>query len=361
MNRCGLRHIRIACISLMLATGLPRSLPAQLGGIINFETGPVSWDHAGGRDPLLNGAFAGSYRTQPFLGLQPELGGEFGISTGPAEPAAVRWDIGARLHTTGRHAGAWLGAAFGGAGTGSPSSALTKLEGGIRRKLGPAGINVWISRTGFSAGISARGGLGQDTLPDTLTRARISDYTELGSRASLGLGRYELGLSLIQRLGHATIRRTGWELSATWWVASNVGVVGATGHSLPQFGFTVPGGRYGTVGLRLALGARAPSDRSPAKTPTARSAKVPAMVVVGRRLSFTWAPARKAEVMGDFTDWKPVLLVPAGAGHWTLPTDLSPGAYHLNVRFDAGPWLVPAGAVAVDDGFGGRVGLVVVK
>jgi hypothetical protein len=65
-------------------------------------------------------------------------------------------------------------------------------------------------------------------------------------------------------------------------------------------------------------------------------------------------------VMGDFTDWKATPLIPLSGGRWTLPTDLKPGVYHLNLRFDGGDWLVPAGAVAVDDGFGGRVGMVVV-
>jgi hypothetical protein len=48
------------------------------------------------------------------------------------------------------------------------------------------------------------------------------------------------------------------------------------------------------------------------------------------------------------------------AGRWTLPVDLTPGVHHLNVRFDGGAWLVPSGAVGVDDGYGGRVGLFVV-
>ena len=65
--------------------------------------------------------------------------------------------------------------------------------------------------------------------------------------------------------------------------------------------------------------------------------------------------------MGDFTDWKPMALEYTGIGRWRLPIELEPGVHHLNVRFDGGAWLVPTGAVAVDDGFGGRVGMVVVS
>jgi hypothetical protein len=64
--------------------------------------------------------------------------------------------------------------------------------------------------------------------------------------------------------------------------------------------------------------------------------------------------------MGDFTDWKPEPLIAVGNGRWTLSKALTAGVHHLNIRFDGGPWLVPSGVSAVDDGFGGRVGLLVV-
>ncbi len=363
MNAFLRRFIGIISTGLVLGVALPaRSAALQLGGTIDFETGPVDWDQADGRDPLLNGALGASYRTPRMLGLRPELLGELALSTRPAEQAAVRWDIGARLHTSGAAAGVWLGAAMGAAGTGNRLSELTRLEGGIRRAVGPARINVWVSRTGFGTGVAPGSGLHQDSTgsPDTLMRKGVTEYTELGSQAAVRLSRYELGLSLTRRLGSASVRRTGWELSATWWVVPGVGVVGATGHSLPQFGFTVPGARYGTVGLRLALGARSPTDQARSGA-AEESVTGPALVVADRLLTIRWAPARRAEVMGDFTDWKAEPLIPLGGGRWTHSSALSPGVHHLNVRFDGGAWLVPSGVVAVDDGFGGRVGLVVVR
>ena len=65
--------------------------------------------------------------------------------------------------------------------------------------------------------------------------------------------------------------------------------------------------------------------------------------------------------MGDFTDWRPVPLVPAGEGRWSLDVALSKGLHHLYVRFDNGAWSVPAGTASVDDDFGGRTGLFVVR
>jgi hypothetical protein len=197
-------------------------------------------------------------------------------------------------------------------------------------------------------------------VPDTLARKGVSEYTDLGSRVTLSLSRYELGLSLTRRIGSAFSRRSGWELSGIWWVAPSVGVVGATGHSLPQFGLSLPGGRFGTVGLRLAVGAKSAMAATPRRSADVPSA-TPTLAVAGRRLTVRWAPARNAEVMGDFTDWQARRLTPLGEGRWELPVALSPGVHHLNVRFDGGPWLVPSGAFTVDDGFGGQVGLVVVR
>jgi hypothetical protein len=209
--------------------------------------------------------------------------------------------------------------------------------------------------------------LGQDTLgfPDTLARKEIVAYTDVGSRVALGLNRYELGGSLVRRIGSPSSRHTGWELNATWWMAPGIGLLGAAGHSLPELGYTVPGGRYTTLGFRLAFGSR--SSPKPVKEPVAEPKSAcgfagnPTLVVTGRRLIITGPLARTAEVMGDFTDWKPARMDLLCSGRWTLPNELPPGVYHLNVRFDAGPWLVPAGAFAVDDGFGGRAGLVVVR
>jgi hypothetical protein len=358
-----LRRFIPVCAGFLLGVVLPRTSAAQVGGVIDFDTGPVAWDQADGRDPLLNGSFVAGYRMPAMLGLQPELLGEFGLSTRPVEGAALGWDIGARLHTKGADAGVWLGAAVGAAGSGSLRSDLTRVEGGVRRSLGPARIDVWLSRTGFGARMAPGGGLGQDSagLPDTRVRKGVTDYTELGSRAVLRLSRYELGLSLTQRMGSAAVRRTGWELSGIWWLAPSLGLVGAAGHSLPQYGFSLPAARYGTLGFRLAFGAKSPTEQPRGSTTEVKSSTAPTLLLAGRRLTIRWASARRAEVMGDFTDWKATPLIPLRGGRWTLPIDLKPGVYHLNVRFDGGAWLVPSGAVAVDDGFGGRVGLVVVR
>jgi hypothetical protein len=94
----------------------------------------------------------------------------------------------------------------------------------------------------------------------------------------------------------------------------------------------------------------------------ANAAGTPRLVLATpHRLAIVGPAADRAEVMGDFTDWQAQPLVQAGERRWALDATLSRGVHQLNVRFDGGEWVVPAGTVAVDDGFGGKVGIFVVR
>jgi hypothetical protein len=155
-------------------------------------------------------------------------------------------------------------------------------------------------------------------------------------------------------------------MNAVWWVRSSVGLVASVGHSLPELSLALPGARYRSLGVRLALGApprRGARSGGGAPPVTADNAAGTARLVLAmpHRLAIVGPAADRAEVMGDFTDWQPRPLVRAGERRWALDTALSPGVHQLNVRFDGGEWVVPAGTVAVDDGFGGEVGIFVVR
>jgi len=361
--------IRLAFVVTLLLRAAPLAA-LQLGGTLDLGAGQAAWDEAAAGGSLTLGALGASYRGGTLGGLEPELLGGIDLSSEPAARTAVQWSLGGRLHTRGTSTGAWIGAALGGAGIGSPTSSLTRLEGGLRQAIGPAGLHVWMSRTSFGSGaVGSKDPSGADTLSlgDTMPRPgsasgrRLAEYTDVGSRATLELGSYEVGLSFVRRVGGTGVRRNAWEASGVWWVAPSIGLVGAAGHSLPQFGLAVPGARYGTLGIRLALGAR-PRSRPPARELPPAAGNAPRLVLASQsRLAIIGPPAARAEIMGDFTDWQPRPLDPDGQGRWTLPVSLSPGVHHLNVRFDGGDWTVPAGTVAVDDGFGGRVGLFVVR
>jgi hypothetical protein len=345
----------------------------QFGATLDVGTGPATWDQVetdGARAQGILGAF---YRPARVLGLQPELSGDFGLSTEQPVRTALRWDVMGRVHTRGEVTGAWLGAGLGGVGTDRQTAALTRLEGGIRTGVGPAGFRIWLARTSFGVRPGVGGSFGNAAGDDTTGAGgkQVVEYTDLGTRAALAFSRYEVGATLVRRWGSETLRGSAlrsvaWEMNAVWWIRPSLGLVASVGHSLPELSLALPGARYRSLGVRLALGA--PSrrgTRSGGRAPPVtadNAAGTPRLVLATpHRLAIVGPAAERVEVMGDFTDWQPQALVQAGQGRWTLDTVLSRGVHQLNVRFDGGEWVVPAGTVAVDDGFGGSVGIFVVR
>jgi hypothetical protein len=69
--------------------------------------------------------------------------------------------------------------------------------------------------------------------------------------------------------------------------------------------------------------------------------------------------AQPPMVLGDFSDWRPVAMTPEGRD-WVARVRVQPGAYHYAYRTADGQTVVPEGAPAVDDGFGGRSAVLVV-
>jgi hypothetical protein len=71
--------------------------------------------------------------------------------------------------------------------------------------------------------------------------------------------------------------------------------------------------------------------------------------------------ARRVEITGDFTNWKPLTLTRAADGRWTATLALSAGTHRLNARIDGGSWIVPPGLTTMSDDFAGEVGLLVIE
>jgi hypothetical protein len=70
--------------------------------------------------------------------------------------------------------------------------------------------------------------------------------------------------------------------------------------------------------------------------------------------------AHRVEVMGDFTGWEPLELAASGE-LFSADVAIAAGTHRLVVRIDGGDWAAAANTPAVDDDFGGRVGLLVIE
>lgn len=154
---------------------------------------------------------------------------------------------------------------------------------------------------------------------------------------------------------------SGFSAAATVWRTPTQALVLSVARQLPDFVRGAEASNSFTLGIRLnePSPALAMALRTPPTVEVA-AAEVDANADSTRRTLRVRAPAaQRVEVMGDFTDWEPVTLSPT-AGVFSGSFALGPGTHRLVVRVDGGAWRPAANTPAVDDDFGGRVGLLVV-
>lgn len=185
---------------------------------------------------------------------------------------------------------------------------------------------------------------------------------------------YDLSALVGGRLGDQLTSLGGtarvWgNVSVSRWLTSNFAVVasGGTYPIDPTQGY--PGGRFVSLGLRIASAARRVSSRSIDGESASQSDSSSVSVVkfladrnAGVVTFRIFAPsAQSVELTGDFTNWDPLAAAPVGDGWWTVARPLNIGKYQMNLRIDGGKWVVPPGLLAIVDEFGGNVGLLVIE
>lgn len=265
---------------------------------------------------------------------------------------------GLRLHAMGARRGAWAGGALGNVWDGI---------GWRRTRLGDAGL--WMAGGGTTAVVTAT---------PTVVRGGAEGelrYADVEGGVRWSGPRHELGATLGTRAGRAlpvlggSDRRQWASATATAWMTPRLALVAAGGTYPVDFTQNFPGGRFASLGFRVALvparAAVAPEPAPPAGAAAPARAAAPALLVApgtgARRTLRLRAPgALRVELMGDPTGWAAVALVPAGGGWWTVALPLAPGTWQVTVRVDGDAWRAPAGLAVVRDEFGGEAGLLVV-
>jgi hypothetical protein len=259
-----------------------------------------------------------------------------------------------RLHASGTTRGSWLGGAAGRAWDGS--TWRPSVEGDL------AG---WVLHDDLTMVATVRPAASGDSI-------RFTDVSAMARQESR---RLELSASAGFRSGVTATPGSpnAWaSVSAALWFAPQLAVV-ADGGSYPadiDQGF--PGGRYLSLSLRIAPHRRLWVPRAipasdVAATRLAGSVTSSARVEVVPTEGGSYAvrvhasDARRVEIMGDFTDWKPTDLTEAAKGWWQMVTRDTPGERQMTIRIDGGRWTVPAGATAEQDEFGQPVGVIIVR
>lgn len=282
----------------------------------------------------------------------------------------------------GRSAGGWLGEGRLQAGTADRGFALTlgsghsitrdgtqpltRIQAGGWGRLGRVDFGFWLKRTGLTVpgertpgpdrgGDSLGAGVG-----DTAGRRSLQDhYTDAQVNVGWSRGAISLEAGAGRRFGK-TVRFTSWYLKGLYQVSPRLALVATSGQFPADVVSGLPSGNFTTLSMRFNFRSDPPALRTPdfARIRSTRQGFSATPEADGTYLLMLQVPgASTVEVMGDFTDWSAVLLVPDGGEWWRLRMRIPPGMHEMNLRVDGGPWEVPAGLTAVDDGLGGRVGI----
>jgi hypothetical protein len=197
---------------------------------------------------------------------------------------------------------------------------------------------------------------------ETGVRRRMLEQTDLALAASSQLG--ALGLSLAAGTRHLNVGDDGgpWlGAGATWALRPDVGVAFQASRLAGDALRGLPGRRELRLGVVLRpWGARLAPLALPAGSGVAARRFAAERAADGRTTLVVHAPgARSVEVMADFTGWRILALERDADGAWRLALEVARGVHQVNLRIDGGEWLPPPGLGVGDDGFGGKVGLLV--
>jgi hypothetical protein len=242
---------------------------------------------------------------------------------------------------------------------------ISRMEAGGWSRLGRLDIGFWLKRTGLTVpGVEQVDRDGADTLtagPGTKQRMLEDHYTDLEATVGWSRGNLALEAGAGRRFGKA-VRFTSWHVRALYQVTSRVALVASSGQFPVDVVSGLPSGGFTTLSMRFNLRNEPAPVRQSSSPIALRRAFSASSARDGTHLIAIRVPqASVVEVMGDFTDWTPVLLVPGEQDEWRLRMRIAPGLHEVNLRIDGGPWVVPAGLASMDDGLGGKVGVFTIE
>lgn len=166
-------------------------------------------------------------------------------------------------------------------------------------------------------------------------------WSDLSASVGVDVGPADLGLRVGRRMGGGG---EGWAAARIRVpLSSGIELRGEVGRqpSDPLSGRAAA--RFATVGVSVTLGHRSLAGSAP-----------PAGVPAGRtRLALRAEPGARVELIGDWTDWRPIAVEETAPGRYVADVELSPGVHRFGFLVD-GRWTVPEGYPTEPDEYGGR-------
>jgi hypothetical protein len=124
----------------------------------------------------------------------------------------------------------------------------------------------------------------------------------------------------------------------------------------------LPARNYTNFGMMLSTSSipRTTVPVAPRTLAAVRDFEVRSLATGTQKITVRVGGVETVEVMGDFSDWTPLVLMRRGRDMWDITLPVSAGVHEINLRLDGGAWLAPPGLPTRRDNFNGDVGLLVV-
>ncbi len=317
----------------------PRVSAGAQASLLIFESG----------NQILHGTLAAAWLAPVARRIHAEFSGSAGVARYADAPRYGHIMGRVRLHLSNGLQGAWAGGASGRSFVGGAAETPLELAAG-----------AWTTMRGLAVGA-------------TVSRTWLADiaFSDVAATARARPGFLEMNASVGARLWDEGAGSGLWgNVRAHVRLTRRIAVLVQGGNYPADPVKGVLAARYVTAGLRLTAfpGTPAPAPaltRALRRTPSsAEGAQVRLQLAASagdvRTFRVHATQGTVVELMGDFTDWRPVRLAEASPGIWEITLRVPPGIHRVNVRVDGGPWLVPLGTRTQQDDFGGAVGILVI-
>ena len=222
-------------------------------------------------------------------------------------------------------------------------------------------------RTDVLASANARQSALENTTPsDGSTECRRqSRFSDVEGSVNWAYGWFEVTAQAGYRFGESydvTPDSRRWAAgSAVVWLTNRLAAVLGGGRVPANPSRGLPARNYMNLGMMLSY-ASIPRKSVPVAPRAAalRAFEVRPLATGTQKITVRVGGVETVEVMGDFSDWTPLLLMRSGRDLWDITLPVTAGVHEINVRIDGGPWLAPPGLPTRKDSFNGEVGLLVV-
>jgi hypothetical protein len=261
--------------------------------------------------------------------------------------------------------GVWLGAGAGHAWRSPAGGMLVRADIGAWAQMGDATVRVTAAHN--TVGTSTSSVTVEPNLLAEVSSTRNTvvskgtvRYLDTEAHVAWSRARVAVDGALGRRATHDGARTNTWLLGASVLLTDRLALVGATGANAYDVAQGLPGGRYATIALRVTTRAGSALELRSRSRATARDLET-WREQDGTVLVVVHAPrARRVELMGDFTDWRPLVMHREADDHFTARIRLAAGSYRINVRVDGGVWIAPPGTTPVADEYNGAAGLLLI-